>query len=145
MHMRHILFSGLSGCTIFPLWLINSTIFEEKLQNVKYVFRFSLQFLSEIFPFLRRITRNMIKICIGFYEKFLLFFLDFNETLIFSTGFQQILKYQISWKSLKLEPSCSGQTDGETDRYNETNIALRNFSNSSKYKMTCLNSHLLLY
>jgi hypothetical protein len=42
------------------------------------------------------------------------FFLsDFNKTV--STDFRKILKYQISWKSVQWESSCSTPTDGRTD------------------------------
>jgi len=36
---------------------------------------------------------------------------DFNELEFFSTGFRQILEYQISWKSAQLEPSSSMRID----------------------------------
>ena len=46
---------------IFPHYLINSTFFgEKKLLNLKCVFRFSLQLLSEALLILRRIQRYMI-------------------------------------------------------------------------------------
>jgi hypothetical protein len=52
-----------------------------------------------------------------------MFFSDFNETWIISTHFRKVLKYQISWKSVEREPSCSMRTDArtETDRHDETN------------------------
>ena len=53
---------------------------------------------------------------------------DFNETLIFSTDFPKIRKYQISWKSVHWEPSCSKRTD----RYDEALIAFRNFATAPK-------------
>ena len=44
------------------------------------------------------------------------FFLsDFNQTWIFPTDFRQILKYQISWKSVQWEPSCSMRNDRRID------------------------------
>jgi hypothetical protein len=45
---------------IFPHYLINGTIFEIMLLNIKCVFWFSLQLLSEIFLVLRRSERDMI-------------------------------------------------------------------------------------
>ena len=38
---------------IFPHYLINGKIFEKKFLNINYVFRFSLQHLSETFLILR--------------------------------------------------------------------------------------------
>ena len=46
---------------IFPHYLINSTIFGEKLLNTKCVFWFSVQLLSETFLILRGNERDMIK------------------------------------------------------------------------------------
>ena len=46
--------------SIFPHYLVNGTIFEEKVLNIKYVFRVSLQLLSEAFLILREIQRDMI-------------------------------------------------------------------------------------
>ena len=39
------------------------------------------------------------------------FLSDFNKTWKFSTDFRKILKYQISWKSVKLKPKCTTWTD----------------------------------
>jgi hypothetical protein len=47
--------------SIFPHYLINSTIFGEALLNIKCVFfLLSLQLLCETFPILRRILRDTI-------------------------------------------------------------------------------------
>jgi hypothetical protein len=86
--------------SVFPHYLINATIFEKKLLNPKCVFWFSLQGLSEIFLILRRNERDMIRNVYWSSCKVTLFFLDFNESWIFSTNFRNILKYQISWKSV---------------------------------------------
>jgi hypothetical protein len=61
--MRYILLSSvtLRLYHIFPLYLINGTIFGKKnLLNIKQVILFSLQLLSEIFLILRRIQRDTI-------------------------------------------------------------------------------------
>ena len=44
---------------------------------------------------------------IGLHVKCPLFFSDFNEAWIFPTDFRKMRKYQISWKSIQWERSCS--------------------------------------
>jgi hypothetical protein len=62
MRMRHIVICGLTRPeNIFPHYLINGTIFEKKLLNIKCVFRVSLQLLSETFFILRRTERDIIE------------------------------------------------------------------------------------
>jgi hypothetical protein len=119
---------------IFPHYLINGTSFEKKLLNTKCVFWFSIQLLSETFLILRRNERDMIKKCNVFHVKYRLFLSDFNETWIFSTVFRNILKYKISWKCVKWEPSCSIRT-GRTHRRTDTTkliVAFGNFANTPK-------------
>ena len=101
---------------IFPCYLINSMIIKKKLLNIKCVFRFSVQILSETFFLLRRFECNMIKnvylsSCTG---PFILERLQWN--LNFMDNLKQNLKYQISWKSVQWETSCSMWTDRRTDR-----------------------------
>jgi hypothetical protein len=126
MRMRHI---DLSPATFysFPHCLINGTIFENKFLNTNCVYWFSLQFLSETFLILRRNERDIIKMYISLHVKYPLFVTDFNKTWIFRTDFRKLLKYKISWKSVKWEPSCSMRTYRQTDRHDE---ALRNLANA---------------
>jgi len=64
MRMRHIVICGQSGSTIyiytFLHCLISGKIFVKTLLNIKCVFLFSQQLLSEEFLILRRNARDMI-------------------------------------------------------------------------------------
>jgi hypothetical protein len=96
----------------FPYYLINGTIVASKnIIDINYVFRFSVQLLSEIFFILRRMERDMVKNVCWCSREVPLFMSDFNESWIFSTVFRNIFKYQISRKSVQWEPSCSTRTD----------------------------------
>jgi hypothetical protein len=100
---------------IFTHYLINGKILEKKLFNIKCVFWFSLQLLSETFLILKRIQWNIVINVHRSSCKVPLLLSDFNETWIFSTVFRDILKYQISWKSVQWQPSSSMRTDTQTD------------------------------
>ena len=56
---------------------------------------------------------------------------DCNGTGILSTDFRKILKYQISWKSVQREQSCSVRTDRRTDM-TKLRVAFSNFVNASE-------------
>jgi hypothetical protein len=101
--------------------------FRKKLLNIKCVFWFFLQLLSETFLILRRIQRDIIINVHRSLCKVPLLLSDFNESRIFSIYFRDILRYQISWKSVQWDPSCSMRTD-----MTELIVALRNFTNSPK-------------
>jgi hypothetical protein len=101
---------------IFPHYLTNGTIFRKKpLLNVKCVFWFSLQLLSETFLILRRTEWDIIK---NVYRsaacKVPLFLLDFDETWILKIVLRTILKYQILWKSVQWETRCFMRTNRRT-------------------------------
>jgi len=49
------------------------------------------------------------------------FLSDFNETWIFATEFWKILKYQISWKFILWQTSCSMQMDRRSGRHDKGN------------------------
>jgi hypothetical protein len=68
---------------------------------------------------------------IGLHVKYPLLLSDCNETRIFSAYFRRIFKYQISWKSVQWETSCSMRTDGRTDM-TKLRVAFPNFAKASK-------------
>ena len=81
--MRRIVICGFVWLQdIFLRYPINGTIFEKekKLLNIKCVFWFSVQLLSEIFLILSRIQRDVVinVLYIGVREKFPLFLSSFN-------------------------------------------------------------------
>jgi hypothetical protein len=61
------------------------------------------------------------KMCICLPVKYPLFMseLEFSGQI-----FRKILKYEISWKSVQWEPSCSMQTDRQTDRSERSSFAV---------------------
>jgi len=73
-----------------------------------------------MFLILGRTERDMIKIYIGLHVKYPLFLPYFNEIWTVPTDFRKILKYQISWKSVQWEPSCSMRRGRRTDRQTNT-------------------------
>jgi hypothetical protein len=116
MRMRHVVICDLCGCIIFFHIISWTAFFRKKLMNVKCVFCFSLQLISETFLILRRTARDMIKkICTGLHVKYPLFLSGFNETWIFLTDSRKILRYKISWKSIQCEVSCSLRMDEQAD------------------------------
>jgi len=70
-------------CNIFPQYRTDSIIIEKKkLLKMKCILVFSTT-LSETFLIVRRIERDMIKMCIRLHLKYPLTLSDFNETDFF--------------------------------------------------------------
>jgi hypothetical protein len=110
--------------SIFPLYLINDTIFEENsywAHNVYFDFldNFCLMHLS----FNEELGEIWSKTYIGLHVKYPLLLSDIGETWIFSTDFRKILS-QISWKSFQWE---FFHVDGQTDM-TKLIVVLRNFT-----------------
>jgi len=100
---------------IFPHYHINGTVFGKKLLNIKCVFWFSLQLGSEIFLAIRNEGDMIVEVhkssC-----KIPVILVPFEWNLNFLYRFsKKTFKYQISWKSVQWEPSCSMRTDGHYD------------------------------
>ena len=75
--------------------------------------------LCATFFILSRSEWDMFKyLYIHRYVNYPLLLSDFNETWIFWIEFVKMLKYQISWKSVQWEPSCSTWTDGQINFMN---------------------------
>jgi hypothetical protein len=99
------------------------------------VFRFSLQFCLNYFSFSEKLSEIWSKTNIGIHIKHPFFFSDFNESWSFVTDFQKIIKYQILWKFVHWEPSCSMRTEtgGQTDRH-EANSRSSQFCDALRFK-----------
>ena len=110
---------------IFPHYLTNGTIKKViKYEMCRLIFSVNLY---ETFIDLRRNDQDMIKMYIVLHVKYPLFLSNFNETWIFSTDFQKILKYQISRKSAQWERVDQVGTRIDTTKLT---VAYHNFANA---------------
>jgi hypothetical protein len=66
MRMRHTVICDLSGSTLFFHHYLIKGVIKKKALNIKCVFRFSLQVLSEIYLILKRREWDMIRMYIYF-------------------------------------------------------------------------------
>jgi hypothetical protein len=91
---------------------------------------FSANFIRNIFHFMKKWARYDRK-CILVFVWSTRYFRPIYWILIFSTDFRKILKFQILWKSVPWEPSCSILTVGRTDMTKLT-VAFHNFAKAPK-------------
>jgi hypothetical protein len=134
MRMRHIVICGLSGYTIFfPHYLINGTIFRKMLLNIKCVFWFALQILSETFLIVRSNGWDMIKMYISLHVKYPLFLSAFNEIWISSRDFGKNTQIKFYENSSSDRASCSMRTDGWKDMTKLT-VPFSTFAKAAKNK-----------
>ena len=96
---------------------------ENFIEHKMCVLTFSTTFVSNIYHSMKNSARY-------YHVKCPLFFSDYNKTLIFSTDFRKILKYQTLRKSVQLEPSCSMRRHRRTD-ITYLIVAFRNAANAN--------------
>ena len=129
---------------ISPHYLIKGTTFGKMLLNIKYVFWFSLQSLSETLLILRRIQRDIM--IIALHIMYPLFLSDFDEAWIFPTDFQKYsnIKFHENPSNGSRVVPC-GRTDGRRGRQTDRTkliVAFRNFTNApNKVLIFCYNNY----
>jgi len=126
MRMRHTVVCGLPVSTVSssPHYLKKGTIFENVNGYKMCVFVSSITFVRNISHSKNKWAKYDQKMCIALPVKYLIFLSDFNKTLIFSTCFRKILKYNIFVEFLLVETEMF-HADGRTDKHDEAN---NNFS-----------------
>jgi hypothetical protein len=124
---------GLSGSTTL-FYIISSTarFLEKNSLNIKCVFWFSPQLLSETFLTLRRVRRDTAINAQGSSRKVPLFLSDFNQTWILSTDLRRNSnsKFHENLSSGGRIVTC-GRTDRQTDM-TKLIIAFRNFAHAPR-------------
>jgi len=102
--------------------LSHKRVFSEKkaIERQLCVLLFSANFVWNIFRYKKNWTRYDKK-CVLVVVLSGRNFCSSLMKLIFRLIFEKIFKYQISWKSVRWNPSYAVQTDGQTDRHDEAN------------------------
>jgi hypothetical protein len=122
----------LPRCTNFSTLSHKRHDFQQNIFGHKMCVWIPSTILFETFFILRRIGRDIFKnvywcSCIVY----IILLSDFNESWIFSTDFQKLFKYKISWKYFHCQPSCSMRTDGRKDM-TKLIVAFCHFSKAPK-------------
>jgi len=114
--------------------------------NLKCVFWFCLQTLSETCLIIGRNERDIIIKFVGLQVKYPLLLSEFNGASIFPTDFGKMLKYQVSRSSAKWKPSFTirmfrtdGHMDGQSDMTKSV-VAFSNFANARNELNACRHS-----
>ena len=138
---------------IFPHYLINATVFrgeggeEEVIEHKICVSTFSSTSVWNISH--SKSWARYDWMCNALLVKYPLFLLNFNKTWnisqIISTDFRKIRKYQISWKSVYWESSCSvGAVGWKTDMA-KLIVAFGNFANAPNRLFLLIEEHCSLW
>jgi len=113
---------------IFPHYLTNGTILEKKshwMQNVYFYLPYS--FVWNI----SHSKKTVSEVCHKCTKAIMYGNRHFSQILskmeFYRQNFWKIFNYEISWKSIQWEQSCSMLKDGRADRYNEVNICFSPF------------------
>jgi hypothetical protein len=123
-------------CHLWPIWLYtfphyltNGTIFRKKLLNVKYVFWFLLQLLSEIFLILRIIQQDII---INVHESSCE--VPVTHQILMILDFDRFIKNTQILNFIKIRPVGAKlfHVDRQTDRHDEASIRFHKFANAPK-------------
>jgi hypothetical protein len=111
----YIVICSLFGCAVFSTLFHTCHDFLKNLWNLKCALWFPFQLLSETYIILRRIQGVIIINDTCLHVKHPSFFSYCKETWIYATEFRKVVKYQISWKTVQWQPSCSMRTDRQMD------------------------------
>ena len=136
MGMCHIVICDMPRSTkFFHIFSQTSRFSEKRYWTSNVCFGFLSNCCLKYFSFSEEMSEIWLKKYIGIHVKYPLSLSDFTETWIFATDFRKILKYQISWKSVQWEPSCSmrkgrrtdGERGGQTDSHDKANSRFSQF------------------
>jgi len=121
----------------FTFTYLIKDVIKKTVKNIKYMFWFYLQFLSEIFFILRRIQRDIIKNVSRSSCKVLVIVVRFLWKLSFLDSFSRYKKIS-NFIKIRLVGTKLFHADGRTDMTNLID-AFCNFANEPDYKMVLAN------